>query len=106
MRGGASLEARSQAERGNEKKSSLLTPPPRLLEYIEIQSQQAGRNDPPTRAAAMHNALLPLEWLESGEWGEVADVTGEPAWVGRMAELGVRVGTRLRVLQQGQPCLL
>ena len=54
----------------------------------------------------MHNPLLPLEWLRSGECGEVADVTGEPAWVGRMAELGVRPGTRLRVLQQGQPCLL
>ena len=52
------------------------------------------------------NILLPLECLHSGEWAEVAEVTGEPGWVGRMAELGVRSGCRLRVLQPGSPCLL
>ena len=50
--------------------------------------------------------LLPLELLSSGEWADVAEVTGEPAWVGRMAELGVRTGSRLQVLQPGSPCLL
>jgi Fe2+ transport system protein FeoA len=51
-------------------------------------------------------SLLPLELLCPGEWAEVAEVSGEPGWVGRMAELGVRVGIRLRVLQSGSPCLL
>jgi ferrous iron transport protein A len=50
--------------------------------------------------------LLPLELLGSGEWAEVAEVTGEPTWVGRLAELGVRIGSRLQVLQPGRPCLL
>jgi Fe2+ transport system protein FeoA len=50
--------------------------------------------------------LLPLEHLRSGEWGDVEHVDGEPAWVGRMAELGVRVGSRLCMLQPGTPCLL
>ena len=50
--------------------------------------------------------LLPVELLRPGEWAEVAEVTGEPAWVGRMAELGVRAGSRLQVLQPGSPCLL
>ncbi len=50
--------------------------------------------------------LLPLELLHPGEWGDVAEVTGEPALVGRMAELGVRSGSRLQVLQTGSPCLL
>lgn len=50
--------------------------------------------------------LLPLEWLRPGEWAEVAEVTGEPTWVSRLAELGVRVGSRLQVLQPGSPCLL
>jgi ferrous iron transport protein A len=50
--------------------------------------------------------LLPLELLQEGEWADVAEVTGEPAWVGRMAELGVRPGCRLRVLRPGSPCLL
>jgi ferrous iron transport protein A len=50
--------------------------------------------------------LLPLELLGCGEWADVAEVYGEPAWVGRMAELGVRAGSRLQVLQGGSPCLL
>jgi Fe2+ transport system protein FeoA len=50
--------------------------------------------------------LLPLELLQSGEWADVADVSGEPSWVCRMAEMGVRIGSRLRMLQAGCPCLL
>lgn len=52
------------------------------------------------------DTLLPLELLRSGEWADVAEVTGEPTWVGRMAELGVRTGCRLQMLRQGYPCLL
>lgn len=50
--------------------------------------------------------LMPLDMLGVGEWGEVAEVHGEPAWIGRLAELGVRQGCRLQVLQSGSPCLL
>jgi ferrous iron transport protein A len=50
--------------------------------------------------------LLPLEFLCPGEWADVAEVTGEPTWIGRMAELGVRVGSRLQLLRGGSPCLL
>jgi len=52
------------------------------------------------------NPLLPLELLQTGEWADVADVQGDPAWVGRMAELGVRAECRLQVLQAGSPCLV
>lgn len=52
------------------------------------------------------DALLPLELLRPGEWADVAEVTGEPSWVGRLAELGVRIGSRLCMLQSGCPCLL
>jgi Fe2+ transport system protein FeoA len=52
------------------------------------------------------NLLLPLEMVDGGHWAEVAEVCGEPTWVGRMAELGVAAGCRLRVLQPGSPCLL
>ena len=52
------------------------------------------------------NALLPLELLRPGEEAEVADVTGTPGWISRMAEMGVRIGCRLRMLQGGCPCLL
>ena len=50
--------------------------------------------------------LLPVEFLSVGDWAEVADISGEPGWVSRLAELGVRAGCRLHVLQQGCPCLL
>jgi ferrous iron transport protein A len=50
--------------------------------------------------------LLPLEMLQAGQWADVEDVSGEPEWVGRMAELGVRNGCRLQVLQPGSPCML
>lgn len=49
---------------------------------------------------------LPLEFLSAGEWADVAEVLGEPAWVGRMAELGIRAGCRVQMLQGGSPCLL
>jgi ferrous iron transport protein A len=50
--------------------------------------------------------LLPLELLNPGEYADIAEVCGEPCWVGRLAELGLRIGCRLRVLQAGSPCLL
>ena len=55
----------------------------------------------------MHpHSLIPLELVANGEWAQVEDIAGEPSWVSRMAELGVRVGSRLQVLRQGKPCLL
>jgi ferrous iron transport protein A len=50
--------------------------------------------------------VLPLEMMQAGEWADIADVSGQPDWVGRMAELGVRAGCRVQVLQPGSPCLL
>lgn len=49
---------------------------------------------------------LPLEMLQGGQWADVTSVYGEPGWVGRLAELGVRAGCRLQVLQPGAPCVL
>ena len=54
----------------------------------------------------MFDNLLPLDLVETGAWAEVEEVTGEAPWVSRMAELGVRSGSRLQVLRQGSPCLL
>ena len=52
------------------------------------------------------HGLLPVERLSSGVWADVAEVRGETSWVSRLAELGVRAGSRLQVLQPGSPCLL
>jgi ferrous iron transport protein A len=56
--------------------------------------------------AVARDALLPLECLRPGEWADVAEVTGEPGWVRRLAELGLRAGCRLLLLRRGRPCLL
>jgi len=50
--------------------------------------------------------MLPLELIGAGEWAEVADVHGDAAAVGRMAELGLRAGSRVQVLRSGSPCLV
>ena len=42
---------------------------------------------------------MPLELLHVGDWADIADVSGEPGWVSRLAEMGVRIGCRLLVLQ-------
>jgi ferrous iron transport protein A len=44
--------------------------------------------------------------LQPGEWADVTEVTGDARWIGRMAELGIRTGTRLRLLRAGSPCLM
>jgi ferrous iron transport protein A len=49
---------------------------------------------------------LPLDLLPPGQLADVADVCGEPGWVGRMAELGIQSGSRLRMLKSGSPCLV
>ena len=55
----------------------------------------------------MHpNFLLPLDLVRTGEWAEVEEVLGEPVWVSRLAEFGLRTGSKLQVLRQGSPCLL
>ncbi len=52
------------------------------------------------------NAIVPLECLRSGEWAEVRDIEGQPKLVARLAELGLRVGVRLRMIHEGSPCLI
>ena len=55
----------------------------------------------------MHpDTLLPLDLLDNGTWADVVEVNGQPEVVGRMAELGIRTGCRVRMLQTGSPCLL
>jgi Fe2+ transport system protein FeoA len=50
--------------------------------------------------------MIPLDMLRSGEHAEVVEVTGDQAWVCRLAEMGLREGCQLTVLQTGSPCLL
>jgi ferrous iron transport protein A len=54
----------------------------------------------------LSESLLPLEMLRPGEWADVAEVCGDACWIGRMAELGIRTGSRVQLVQEGTPCLL
>ncbi len=49
---------------------------------------------------------IPLGLLESGEWAEITDVSGNPNIVSRLSELGLMNGCKLCMLQQGKTCLL
>ncbi|HMP03391.1 MAG TPA: FeoA family protein [Gemmatales bacterium] len=49
--------------------------------------------------------MFPLDCLRSNEWAEVTDVDGDPRWVARLADVGLRAGVRLQMLQPGSPCL-
>jgi Fe2+ transport system protein FeoA len=50
--------------------------------------------------------VLPLDMLRAGEWAEVTEIAGQSVLQHRLAELGVRAGCRIRMLQPGVPCLL
>jgi ferrous iron transport protein A len=82
-----------------------LTRKPEWVQWIEIQSQQDLATTPEREPTLDQQSLLPLELLAPGEWADIADVSGEATWVGRLAEMGVRIGCRLRLVQQGNPCL-
>jgi Fe2+ transport system protein FeoA len=44
--------------------------------------------------------------VSSGQAVEVVDLEGDPGWIGRVQELGIRIGASLRVLRPGSPCML
>ncbi len=50
--------------------------------------------------------MVPLDLLAPGECADVAEVCGSPAWVRRMAELGIQCGSRVKVLRPGIPCVV
>jgi Fe2+ transport system protein FeoA len=52
------------------------------------------------------DAILPLQFLRAGEQGEVVDVHGDDRLVARLAEKGLRLGSRLETLMPGNPCVL
>ena len=50
--------------------------------------------------------MLPLDCLRAGESADVVDICGEDTWVCRMAELGLRAGSRVQMLRAGSTCML
>jgi ferrous iron transport protein A len=49
---------------------------------------------------------IPLDMVHPGVWADVVDVYGDASWIGRLAEIGIRSGSRLRVVNHGRPCII
>lgn len=50
--------------------------------------------------------LLPLNVLTAGQTGRVHEVIGSALAVHRLAELGMKSGARLEIVQHGSPCII
>jgi ferrous iron transport protein A len=51
-------------------------------------------------------SLMPLETLRSGEEGLIEEIDGEPAFVHRLAEMGLQVGSLVRMVRPGSACIV
>jgi Fe2+ transport system protein FeoA len=49
---------------------------------------------------------IPLDMIQPGVWADVVDVYGDSTWVCRMSDMGIRMGSRIRVVQPGRPCIV
>ncbi len=49
---------------------------------------------------------LPLDGLAEGEVARVVDVCGACDCANRLSEIGLRVGVSVRMVKQGNPCIL
>lgn len=59
---------------------------------------------PQDREAPM--LIVPLELMSNGEQGRVCNLDGSPEFVVRLEEMGLREGTRVRMVRAGSPCIL
>ena len=50
--------------------------------------------------------VVPLSLLARGQAGRICDIAGEPGLVHRLAELGLRTGAEIRMVQPGRPCII
>lgn len=50
--------------------------------------------------------LVPLNLLRVGQRALVSQILGLPEQVKRLAELGVRDGAQVRIVQSGSPCII
>ncbi len=50
--------------------------------------------------------IVPLDCLQAGETARIADIEGCVDIVTRLAEIGLRNGAVVRMVQPGRPCIL
>ena len=49
---------------------------------------------------------MPLNFLEPGQTAHISQLVGPPDEVHRLEELGLRAGTKVEMVQAGQPCII
>ena len=50
--------------------------------------------------------VVPLEFLSVGERGRICDLNGDRGLIDRLAEMGVRQGVEIHIVQAGSPCIV
>ncbi len=50
--------------------------------------------------------IVPLELMAAGEVGHVVQIDGSPEVVHRLAEIGFRERSVVRMIQPGRPCII
>jgi ferrous iron transport protein A len=50
--------------------------------------------------------LVPLELLQVGECGRIRELQGNPEFVHRLQEMGLREGAAVEMVRPGSPCIL
>lgn len=50
--------------------------------------------------------MVPLQFLHDGEMARIVSLDGDPPFVARLNEMGLREGEVLQVLHSGQPCIV
>lgn len=49
---------------------------------------------------------LPIDVMNAGEHGIVAEVDGQSGFVARLQEMGLNRGAHVRMIKPGSPCIL
>jgi Fe2+ transport system protein FeoA len=49
---------------------------------------------------------IPLQYLPAGRSGSIVEIDGDPQWVRRLDEMGLRRGVVVRMIQSGRPCIV
>lgn len=50
--------------------------------------------------------IVPLELLQPNEIGRIVEIAAADDWKHRLAELGLREGVMVKMVQPGEPCLI
>ena len=50
--------------------------------------------------------VVPLEFRSVGERGRIYDLDGDRGLIDRLAEMGIRQGVEIHIVQTGSPCIV